>query len=67
MRKALRLMTTTLSSCYPIAASKFASFDGAAFIETNESGGDSVDRDGRVNADGAGGNEGARRGALPPH
>ena len=35
----------------------YASFDGAAFIETNDSGGDSVDRDGRVNADGAGGNE----------
>ena len=29
----------------------YASFDGAAFIETNESGGNSVDRDGRVNAD----------------
>eukprot|EP00966_Prymnesium_polylepis_P104631 2423618-Prymnesium_polylepis.1 len=29
----------------------YSSLDGAASIETNESGGNSVDRDGRVNAD----------------
>ena len=46
----------------------YVSFDGAAFIAAppKEFSGDHVNPDG-VNAGGADGNEGARRGALPPH